>query len=194
MVMGKQPSVPIFSGIDRARRRQQSEAVVSHAMPLPPPAVGPIPAPFAPPPPLHRGAKPAPPETLTRADVVLVGAPGIGKSAVWEFLTRHGLTAATVELERGHALPEPLARARGLIVGLMMRPDRLIAERRMRTAARPDKSADIDPQVVREELAAARRLFTEKGWHIIDMSHMSPAAVAARIIAILERRRADTEA
>lgn len=192
--MHRQLSASVFSKVDRARRRQQSEQGSAPLAMTPRSALSrAMPSRYTPPAELRSEARSVLLETPSRADVVIVGVPGIGKSAVCEFLSRHGLKAANVELERGCALPEQVSRARGLIVGLMMRPDRLIAERRIRTAAQPDRSADIEPQSVRDELIAARRLFNASSWHIIDMSHQSPAAVAARIIAILQRRRSDPE-
>jgi hypothetical protein len=185
----------IQSGVERARRRQQSEfAATVTPVPARPLFALTMPSRYVSTAELRKAAQATAREVPARADVVVVGVPGIGKGAVCEFLGRHGLKAANVELERGHALPEPLKRARGLIVALMMRPDRLIAERRMRTAAQPDRSTDIDPDAVREELMAARRLFAGAGWHIIDMSHQSPSAVAARIIALLQRRQTETPA
>jgi regulator of PEP synthase PpsR (kinase-PPPase family) len=179
----------VFSGVDRARRRQQSEAGLSSAPRVATPSWS---LPLRRLSPLGGGDTATGLEPLSRADVVVLGVPGIGKAAVCEFLARHGLKAANIELERGAlTLPEPVKRARGLLVGLMMRPDRLIAERRMRSAAQPDRSADIDPQAVRDELLAARRLLNAANCHIIDMSHQSAAAVAARIVALLQRRDGD---
>jgi len=193
--MRRELNVSVFSGVDRARRRQQSETGAAPAASPPRSAFAwSMPSRYVSPAELRNAVQATPIETPSRADVVILGVPGIGKAAVCEFLSRHGLKAAHVELERGRALPEAVTRARGLIVGLMMRPDRLIAERRMRTAAQPDRSADIDPQAVREELIAARRLFNASSWHIIDMSHQSPSAVAARIIALLQRRQAEKQA
>ncbi len=193
--MRRQLSVSVFSGVDRARRRQQSEPG-----PLPVSEPSRAAAPWSMPMRSSLGsetgttAQASPLEMLARAEVIVVGVPGIGKMAICEFLSRHGLRAVPVELERGRVLPEAVMRARGLVIGVMMRPDRLIAERRMRTAAQPDRSADIDPPSVREELIAARRLFTAAGWHIIDISHQSSSAVAARIIALWQRRQAEKRA
>jgi hypothetical protein len=188
-------TVSVFSGVDRARRRQQSEFTAETAPNQSRPLFAwPITSRYAATTELRNTAQATPLEVPARADVVVVGVPGIGKAAVCEFLGRHGLKAADVELKRGQALPDQLKRARGLIVALMMRSDRLIAERRMRTAAQPDRSADIDPDAVREELVTARRLFTGAGWHIIDISHQSPSAVAARIVALLQRRQIEAQA
>ena len=53
-----------------------------------------------------------------------------------------------------------------------------------------DKTDYIDPDAVKAEgIAAARRLFNEHGWPVIDVSRRSIEETAAAIIALLVERR-----
>jgi hypothetical protein len=46
-----------------------------------------------------------------------------------------------------------------------------------------------DVEAVREEVAAARRLFTERQWPVIDVSRRSIEETAAAVLKLLARRQ-----
>ncbi len=130
---------------------------------------------------------------LATADVVVVGVACTGKAAVCEYLLRHGLRACRFVVHPQQSLPAALVNRRhGLIAALSMRPDRLSDARRQRLIGLGRDSASIDGDAVRQEVLEARRIYATQGWPVIDVSHQSPSAVAARIVALFERRQAQT--
>ena len=78
-----------------------------------------------------------------------------------------------------------------MIVGLTTDPKRLVQIRRnrLRLLDHKDETDYVDPEVVRNEVATARRLFSEREWPVIDVTRRSIEETAATILQILERQR-----
>ena len=129
---------------------------------------------------------------LKEADVVLVGVSRASKTPTCIYLANRGIKAANVPLVPGIPLPPELFEAtRPLIVGLTNDPDRLVAIRRNRiNALSPGgaASAYIDLEKIRAEVVAARRLFAERRWPVIDMTRRSIEEAAAAIMTLLAKR------
>ena len=90
------------------------------------------------------------------------------------------------------ALPDELETlTRPLIVGLTNSPERLIQVRRsrLRSLKEDGETVYVDPDAVREEVAQARRLFTDRGWPVIDVSRRSIEETAAAIITLFEQHK-----
>jgi regulator of PEP synthase PpsR (kinase-PPPase family) len=51
-----------------------------------------------------------------------------------------------------------------------------------------DNSSYVDPEVVRSELREARRLFSKRGWPVINVTRRSIEETAAEIMMLLARR------
>ena len=70
------------------------------------------------------------------------------------------------------------------IVGLTTDPKRLAHVRRNRLAHLTDKSNQnyADMEKISEELSAARRLFSQQGWPVLDVSRRSVEETAAAIL------------
>ena len=83
-----------------------------------------------------------------------------------------------------------------LIVGLTINPDRLVEIRRNRLLTLHDKNESdyIDMEAIKAELAHARRLFSQRGWPVIDVTRRSIEETAAAILNVYNRRVADKEA
>ena len=47
----------------------------------------------------------------------------------------------------------------------------------------------VDPEIVRAEVATARRLFSDRNWPVIDVTRRSIEETAATILQFLERER-----
>jgi regulator of PEP synthase PpsR (kinase-PPPase family) len=47
----------------------------------------------------------------------------------------------------------------------------------------------VDPEIVRAEVATARRLFSDRNWPVIDVTRRSIEETAATILQFLERKR-----
>jgi regulator of PEP synthase PpsR (kinase-PPPase family) len=81
-------------------------------------------------------------------------------------------------------------------VGLTKDPDRLIQIRRnrLRLLNQSDETTYVDPEVVRDEVAEARKLYSRKGWPVIDVSRRSIEETAAEIMMLLARRQTGSPA
>jgi regulator of PEP synthase PpsR (kinase-PPPase family) len=107
------------------------------------------------------------------------------------YLANRGYKAANVPMVPGVPLPEQLlASKKPLIVGLTNDPNRLVQIRRnrLKQLSQDESTTYTDIDRVRAEVTAARRLFEEKGWPIIDMTRRSIEETAAAVIQLLQER------
>jgi hypothetical protein len=131
-------------------------------------------------------------DTINGAEVVLVGASRTSKTPTCIYLANRGIKAANVPVVPGCPLPgELLATRRPLIVGLTKDPVQLVQIRRNRLnmLAHSEATDYVDPEIVRQEVVAARRLCTENRWPVIDVTRRSIEETAATIIQMLARHR-----
>ncbi|HYG84704.1 MAG TPA: pyruvate, water dikinase regulatory protein [Azospirillum sp.] len=130
---------------------------------------------------------------LHEADVVLLGVSRTSKTPTCIYLANRGIKAANIPIVPGCPLPPELTKlTRPLIVGLTKDPDRLIQIRRNRLKLlnQGETSTYVDPEVVRQEVTEARRLYSRNGWPVIDVSRRSIEETAAEIMMLLARRQA----
>ena len=82
-----------------------------------------------------------------------------------------------------------------LIVGLTTSPDRLIQIRRNRLLSlnQSPETAYVEHEKVVAELTFARRIFSDHGWPVIDVTRRSIEESAAAIINIVNERAAKKE-
>jgi len=133
---------------------------------------------------------------FSEADVVLVGVSRTSKTPTCFYLANRGIKAANVPIVPGAPLPRPLEEAaedpRGgvMIIGLTEDPVRLVQIRRnrMRVMNQGDETAYTDLDEVKAEVAAARRLFTDRGWPTIDVTRRSIEETAAEILRLMHQR------
>jgi regulator of PEP synthase PpsR (kinase-PPPase family) len=134
---------------------------------------------------------------LRNADVVLVGVSRSSKTPTCIYLANRGLKAANVPLVPGMEPPaeldalRPFAEGGPLVVGLTNDPSALVAVRRnrLRLLNENRETGYTDPERVREEVQAARRLFGARGWPVLETSRRSIEETAASILALLQERR-----
>ena len=127
------------------------------------------------------------------ADVILVGVSRTSKTPTCVYLANRGVKAANVPVVPSCPLPpELLTVHHPLIVGLTKDPASLVQVRRnrLRLLNEGQETDYVDAQMVRQEVAAARRLCGERGWPIIDVSRRSIEETAAAILQLLDRHRA----
>jgi regulator of PEP synthase PpsR (kinase-PPPase family) len=132
------------------------------------------------------------PDDLGQADVILVGVSRTSKTPTCIYLANRGIKAANVPIVFGAPLPPELEREDGpLIVGLTEDPVRLVQIRRnrMRMLNQNDETDYTDFERVREEVAAARRLFSDRGWPVIDVTRRSIEESAAAVIQLYGQRQ-----
>jgi regulator of PEP synthase PpsR (kinase-PPPase family) len=129
---------------------------------------------------------------LNEADVILLGVSRTSKTPTCIYLANRGIKAANVPVVPGCPLPAELEAARRpLIVGLTKDPARLVQVRRarLRMISQQEETDYVNLSTVREEVAVARRLFTQRGWPVIDVTRRSIEEIAATIMTHLARRR-----
>jgi regulator of PEP synthase PpsR (kinase-PPPase family) len=128
---------------------------------------------------------------LDEADVIVVGVSRTSKTPTCIYLANRGVKAANVPLVPGTPLPpEVFAATKPLIVGLTKDPVPLVHIRRnrLRSLNQDEETDYIDLEKVRQEVAAARRVFAEHDWPVIDVTRRSIEEVAAAILQLHDRR------
>ena len=136
---------------------------------------------------------------LRNADVVLTGVSRTSKTPTCIYLANRGIKAANVPFVPGVGLPDELlaigsAPGEPLVVGLTKDPARLVQIRknRLRMIADANDETDyVDLDTVTEEVATCRRLCTQRGWPVIDVSRRSIEETAAAVLKHYEKRGGD---
>jgi len=124
--------------------------------------------------------------------VILVGVSRTSKTPTCIYLANRGIKAANVPIVPGCPMPgELLSAKKPLIIGLTKDPTQLIHIRRnrLRLMGQDDQTDYFDADAVREEVAQARRLCTEHGWPMLDVTRRSIEETAASIIQLLSEQR-----
>lgn len=130
------------------------------------------------------------PDSLAEADIVLVGVSRTSKTPTAIYLANMGMKTANIPFVPNIPLPPQLQQATStLVVGLTNSPERLIQVRRsrLRSLKEDGETGYVDPEAVRQEVAQARRLFSERGWPVIDVSRRSIEETAAAILTLYEQ-------
>lgn len=134
------------------------------------------------------------PDDLEKADIVVVGVSRTSKTPTCFYLANRGLKAANVPIVPGLPSPQELVALRKpLVVGLTRNAESLVEIRRNRLHVlnQDEETEYVDVRRVREEVTAARRLFAEKGWPVIDVTRRSIEETAAEILQLYHERIAD---
>lgn len=132
---------------------------------------------------------------IHNADIILVGVSRTSKTPTSMYLANRGLNVANVPLVPEVRPPQELFDAaktsRPLVIGLTKTPERLIQLRRnrLRLLAEETDTDYVDPETVRQEVAAARRLCSENNWPVVDVTRRSIEETAAAIMQVYERER-----
>ncbi len=131
------------------------------------------------------------PEEWDEADIVLVGVSRSSKTPTSVYLANRGYRVANQPWVPDRPLPRQLFDLkRPLIVGLTVAPDRLVQVRRARLlgehpaghAAKRWQGDYVNRERIEAEVAAARRLFADRGWPVIDVTRRSIEETAAEIV------------
>lgn len=135
--------------------------------------------------------------SLKEADIILVGVSRTSKTPTCIYLANRGIKAANVPMVPGVPPPSELTVFDGrpgepFIVGLTKDPTRLVQVRRNRlqTLSHDANTDYVDPEAVRAEVTAARKLFNKHQWPVIDVTRRSIEESAAAILQLYERRAA----
>ncbi len=129
---------------------------------------------------------------IADADVCLIGVSRSSKTPTCFYLANRGIKAANVPIVPASPLPPDLATAPCPVVGLTIDVAALIEIRRHRLkligadGVRQDTSDYIDLESVKAEILAARRLCTQHGWPVIDVTRRSIEETAATVLQLME--------
>ena len=128
--------------------------------------------------------------------MIILGVSRTSKTPTCLYLANRGIRAANVPIVPQATLPAVLtardgALAQKLIVGLTKDPDTLVAIRmqRLKLLHGDADAAYVDPEQVRDEVLAARRLFAKLGCPVIDVTRRSIEETAAEIMMLLAQRQ-----
>ncbi|RED51366.1 pyruvate, water dikinase regulatory protein [Aestuariispira insulae] len=133
---------------------------------------------------------------LNAADVILVGVSRTSKTPTCVYLANRGIKAGNVPFVPG-LVPEELKaldnRVNGpLVVGLTKEPGSLVQLRRsrLRMISDDEETDYVDLDEVKKEVIACRRLCTDKGWPVLDVTRRSIEETAAAVVRLRELRDA----
>jgi regulator of PEP synthase PpsR (kinase-PPPase family) len=131
------------------------------------------------------------PENWEEADIVLAGVSRTSKTPTSIYLANRGYKVANVPLVP--ELPPPptlFALRHPLIVGLTASPERLVQVRRNRLLSlnQAPETDYVDLDAVNAEIAFARRLFSDNGWPVIDVTRRSIEETALAIVKLVGDR------
>jgi len=128
---------------------------------------------------------------LGRADVLILGVSRTSKTPTCIYLANRGIKAANIPIVPGCPLPDDvLSTDIPLVVGLTKDPKRLVQIRRnrLRMLNQDEETDYIDIETVTQEVNAARRMFTQNNWPIIDVTRRSIEETAATILQMHARK------
>lgn len=137
------------------------------------------------------------PNEWDEADLVLVGLSRSSKTPTSVYLANRGYRVANMPFVPSRPLPPELFQlTKPLVVGLTVSVERLGQVRRARMLGDNVGSfgaSYVDPDNIASEVAAARRLFADRGWPTIDVTRRSIEETAAEVMNMLTARGGDGE-
>jgi regulator of PEP synthase PpsR (kinase-PPPase family) len=132
------------------------------------------------------------PQEWEQADLVLAGVSRSSKTPTSLYLANRGYRVANIPIVPNRPLPPQLFELKGpLVVGLTVAADRLEQVRRARILGADVagfSAAYADPDSIKSELNAARRLFADRGWPVLDVTRRSIEETAAELMNMLTVR------
>jgi len=131
---------------------------------------------------------------LKEADVIILGVSRTSKTPTCMYLANKGYKAINIPLVPDIPVPDVVLNLAGhkpLVVGLTREPKSLsdLRRNRLRVMHEPIDSDYANEELVRTEVARARRLFSERGWAVIDVTRKSIEEVAAGIMQRIEQSK-----
>ena len=130
-------------------------------------------------------------ENWEEADIVLAGVSRTSKTPTAIYLANRGFKVANIPLVPESPPPPQLFNLKHpLVVGLTTGSDRLIQIRRNRLLSlnQVPETDYVDSEAVAAELAFARRIFSDNGWPMIDVTRRSIEETAFAIVKLCNER------
>jgi regulator of PEP synthase PpsR (kinase-PPPase family) len=125
---------------------------------------------------------------ISLADVVILGVSRCGKTPLSMYLGVHGWKAANIPIIKDIPLPGELSRIdRRRVIGLNIEPSRLLEYRRKREErmGKVGMMSYSSPPEVLEELRAARRIYREGGFYVVEVTDKPIEIIADEIIKLI---------
>ncbi|MFD1697502.1 pyruvate, water dikinase regulatory protein [Roseibium aestuarii] len=134
------------------------------------------------------------PDDLNTADIVLVGVSRTSKTPTCIYLANRGMKAANVPLVPDLPIPHQLNNlTRPLVVGLIASAERIQQIRQNRVLSLNSEGYNdtyVNRQEIAREINMSRRLCSERGWPLIDVTRRSIEETAAEIMDLYRKHRA----
>ena len=124
-------------------------------------------------------------EDWEEADILLAGVSRSSKTPTSIYLANRGYKVANIPLVMESPPPPVLfGLERPMVVGLTTAPRRLVEIRRNRLLSlnQTAETAYVDEERVEQEVAFARRIFSDNGWPVIDVTRRSIEETAAAVM------------
>ena len=126
-------------------------------------------------------------EEWNDADILLLGVSRTSKTPTSIYLANRGYKTANYPLVPNRPPPQLFELTKPFVVGLTTTPQRLIEVRRNRllSLAQTPSTDYVDVEKIKREVAAARRLFADNGWPVIDVTRKAIEETAAAVIKLM---------
>ena len=129
---------------------------------------------------------------LEEADVIVVGVSRTSKTPTCIYLANQGIKAANYPLVPHIGISDELNKVKSTqVVALITSAHALVEIRRKRSVTLGISDLDndyIDIHKVEEEITAAKRIFANKGWPVIDITRRSVEETSSAIMNILSQK------
>ena len=127
-------------------------------------------------------------ETITNAEIILVGVSRTSKTPTCIYLANQGIKAANIPLVPNQELPKFKENIKSLtVIALITTPQNLVEVRKKRAielGLDPKKDEYTNIISVTKEIDEAKRIFNKMGWPTIDTTRRSVEETAAAIMNI----------
>ena len=129
-------------------------------------------------------------DDIEKSDIILLGVSRTSKTPTSIYLANRGFKTSNIPLVNENSIPNKVTKKNftACVVGLMTEAERLYDLRRNRlNSLKEDQNIEyMNIDKIRDELKAARKIFKENNWPIIDVTRKSVEETAASIIKIYE--------
>lgn len=136
-------------------------------------------------------------DTLDEADIILVGPSRTSKTPTCVYLSNRGVNAANVPIVKDVPLPDILFQVtKPLIIGLIIDQKRLQQIRKSRLLSLNETSSTdyVDEEIITEEIVAAKKLYAQHKWPVIDVTRKSVEETCAQIMQMYTKYKDEQEA
>jgi len=131
------------------------------------------------------------PETLHKADIVIIGISRTSKTPTSIYLANRGLCTANVPFVPDRPLPEELFKLKKpLVTGLTANASVISGIRRKRLDFLNDSANGdyVDPRRIAREITGLKNLCARNGWPVIDVSRRSIEETAALVLNLYQQK------